>query len=458
MTASARPLRVAHVMHSALAGSERVLVRLLSALDRARVEPLVVLPEDGPLRGELAALGVAVELVPTGWWIPATHWSAERHLAQLEGLDERAQALARLLAARGIELVHTQFIVTLEGALAAAALGLPHVWHSRGLFGGGFPPSYLDEVPFFLAGVDTLSDAVVCVSRQVEEQTATGVHAEALRVVYDGLDLAAFRDAPHETAADFRARLAIAPATPLIACIAGIQRRKGQLDLVEAAPALLARVPNAVFVLAGSVNDEEYHAALRARIAELGVEERFRFLGQLPDVRGLLAASTVLAHPSHSEGFGLGIVEAMAMGVPVVATRCGGPEAIVEDGRSGLLVPVGDAVALADALVAVLSDPARAAALGAAASRRAEAFDLRNTAAQTVAVYEEVLASRAGRNAGANESRAQAARELSTETLTRARQAAASSLLPPAAPSAPHTPPLDSWLARLRKRFAGSST
>jgi glycosyltransferase involved in cell wall biosynthesis len=407
-------------MHSSLVGGERVLPRLLGALDPRAVTPLVVLPEPGPLEGDLDAVGAETRILPTRWWIPATHWTAGHFLAQLEGVEARAGALADLLREERIDLVHTMFLVSFEGAFAAAALGLPHVWHSRGLFGGGFPPAWFDDLPFLLSVVDALGDAVLCVSRDVARQTATGVRAEAVHVVHDGVDLDAVRGPAPVPREALLASWRVDPAARIVACVGGIQRRKGQLDLVEAGPRLLAAHPDLVLVFAGSFNDADYVAELRRRAHELGIAPRLVFTGQLGEVRSLLAASTLLVHPSHSEGFGLAIVEAMARGLPVVATRCGGPEEIVEDGISGLLVPVGSPAPLAAAIGALLSDGDRAGKLGAAARRRSDAFSLASTAAATAAVYTRVHAQAAARG-----ERAGAAARIVDELVNRARRAAA---------------------------------
>jgi glycosyltransferase involved in cell wall biosynthesis len=448
--------RIAYLSHQSGVGSEMALVRLLSALDRNRIEPLVVLPEEGPLRAEIEALSIPVHVLPLAWWIPATNWSADRFLAQLEGLEERAAALEDWLVRERVDLVHTNTLVTLEGALAAARLGLPHVWHSRGLFGGGFPPAYLDDTRFFLSAVDLLAGAVVCVSEGVRRQMAEVCRLAPLRVVYDGFDVDRFLAWPAADPRAVRARYGLAETARVVACVGGIQRRKGQLDLVEAAALLAADFPDLVFVLAGGAGDAGYLAALEERIAALALSGRFRLLGFEPEVRDLLAVSTALVHPSHSEGFGLAILEAVAMGLPVVATRCGGPEEILEDGVSGLLVPPEDPPALAAALRRVLGVPAAARLLGAAAATRAaRAFSLEATARGMEAIYRELLAA----PAEGRELRARAAGFVAGEVLTRARLAAVVAIPPPAEPPPPpRTPPAGSWLAGLRRRFGGSKT
>jgi len=445
--------RIAYLSHQSGVGSEMALVRLLSALDRSRFEPLVVLPEEGPLRAEVEALSIPVHVLPLAWWIPATHWSAERFLAQLEGLEERAAALENWLVRERIHLVHTNTIVTLEGALAAARLGLPHVWHSRGFFGGGFPPSYLDDTHFFLFAVRRLASTTVCVSEGVRRQMAEV--CRRLRVIYDGFDLDRFLARPVADPQAIRARYGLAETARVVACVGGIQRRKGQLDLVEAAARLAGDFPDLVFVLAGGAGDAEYLAILQERIAALDLVDRFRFIGFEPEVRDLLSISTALVHPSHSEGFGLAILEAMAVGLPVVATLCGGPEELIEDGVSGLLVPPQNPPALAAALRRVLVDPATARRLGAAAATRARAFSLEATTRGTEEIYRELLA--APREGW--QQRARVAGFVVDKLLTRARLAAAAAAAPPAVPPpAPRTPPGGSWLSGLRRRFGGSSS
>jgi glycosyltransferase involved in cell wall biosynthesis len=445
-------MRIACLAHQSGVGSERVLANLLSALDRGRFEPLVVLPEDGPLRGEIEKLSVPVHILPLGWWIPATHWSAGAFLAQLAGLRGRTDALAALLEQERVDLVHTQFIVTLEGALAAARLGLPHVWHSRGFFGGGFPPAYFDDPGFFLSVVDLLADALVCVSRGVEAQAATVCRLAARHVIPDGFDLDAFLSRPVEDPRGLRARYGIAGSARVVACVGGIQRRKGQLDLVEAAAPLAREFPDLVFALAGGAGDAEYLAALDARIAELGLRRHVRRIGFEPDIRNLLSLSEALVHPSHSEGLGLAILEAMAAGLPVVATRCGGPEEIVEDGVSGLLAPVGSPGELAAALRRLLADPEGARAMGRAAAKRARAFSLEESARR----MEEVYGGLAPPSAELKASRARLAGFVADEVLTRGRLAAAAAAPPAEPPPGPRNPPPGSWLSRLRRRSGGS--
>ena len=386
-------MRVLYVSHSAgLSGAEQALLRLIGALDREAVEPVVLVPQDGPLIGRLQALGVETRVEPTRWWIPATHWTAETFVEQLEGLEGRCEAVTRAVDATRPDLVHSNVVVSLEGAVAAARAGLPHVWHSRGLFGNGFPPSFFDDIAFFLGIVDRLADVVVCVSKAVEREAARyGSVAERV-VVPDGFDVEPLLAQRVETREALARRLGLDPSVRLVLALGGIQRRKGQKDLVEAAALLAREFPDVVVALAGHPSDPEYVAELDDLVRARGLERVVRSIGFHDEVHSLLVHSEVLVHPSLSEGFALSVLEAMAVGTPVVATRSGGPEEILEHERSGLLVEAGAPEALAEAIRRLLSDRTLAARLRREGPERAARFSLAASASGVADVYRKLLA------------------------------------------------------------------
>jgi glycosyltransferase involved in cell wall biosynthesis len=276
----------------------------------------------------------------------------------------------------------------------------------------------------------------------VKEQAAEFCRLARCHVVYDGIDPAAFLSQPVENPAALRTRYGIGESARVVASVGGIQRRKGQLDLIEAAPPLVREFPDLVFVLAGEAGDADYLAAVDARIAELGLEPHFRLIGFEPHIRNLFSLAEALVHPSHSEGFSLAILEAMVSGLPVVATRCGGPEEIVEENISGLLVPVQSPDELARALRRLLADPEAARTMGEAAAARARAFSLDATAREVEEVYRQALASVGNEEILAL--RALLADLVAYEVLILARRAArhAAAAGPPAGkPTAPRNPP-----------------
>ncbi len=177
-------------------------------------------------------------------------------------------------------------------------------------------------------------------------------------------------------------------------------RNKGARYLLEAAKILLGRGIDFHLTFKDRLNAEMAPQMVR----ELGIGDRVTFLGRLPvaELVRLYNEHEVLVSPSLYEGFGLPAAEAMACGTPVVATTAGAFPETVEAGVTGVLVPPGDARALADAVEALLEDPGRRMAMGAAGARRmAEQFSWRACAERTAALYEDVLAARGLRRATA---------------------------------------------------------
>jgi glycosyltransferase involved in cell wall biosynthesis len=177
--------------------------------------------------------------------------------------------------------------------------------------------------------------------------------------------------------------------------------KKGLRTFLAAAARISVAEPRARFVLVG---DGPARSELERRAASLGIRERVRFHGDEPSPERLLPGLDVLAQPSLWEGFGLSVVEAMAAGVPVVASRVGGIPEAARDDREAVLVPPGDAARLAEGILALLRDPERAARLGAAGRTRAlEEFSLDRLVNETAALYESLLPRR---RRGAAEGRA----------------------------------------------------
>jgi glycosyltransferase involved in cell wall biosynthesis len=185
-----------------------------------------------------------------------------------------------------------------------------------------------------------------------------------------------------------RSRLGVPADAFVVAGVGRLVAVKGFDLLVAALPALSAAVPSARLVLVG---DGPERAALGAQAAVLGVGDRISLTGPTSDIAACLAAADVLAAPSRNEGMGRALVEAMALGLPVIGAEVGGIPAVIADGETGCLVPPGDAAALAAALVELGRDAALRAKLGGAAAARAEAFSSRVAHAAMRALYDELL-------------------------------------------------------------------
>jgi glycosyltransferase involved in cell wall biosynthesis len=244
------------------------------------------------------------------------------------------------------------------------------------------------------------ADAFVAMSREIErEMLGAGVPPEKVLYNPHGVDTTRFRPPTPEGRGALRRRLGWPDDALVIVYTGRLLRGKGLETLVEAFGAVAAEEPRARLVLVGSGQGQALSVedALQERVRAAGLAERVTFMGRLDDVSDPLRAADVFAFPSLFEGLGISLVEAVACGVPAVGSRTGGIVDVLGDGRAGLLVPPGDAAALADALRALLRDPARRAALGAGAREVAcERFDTRDTLARYRFLFHELARRRHG--------------------------------------------------------------
>jgi glycosyltransferase involved in cell wall biosynthesis len=213
-------------------------------------------------------------------------------------------------------------------------------------------------------------------------------------VVYNGMDVERIASRAAEPAPDGLGRGVV----PRVGMVGNLDARKNPALLVEALAAVRAAVPEVRCLLIGAFPDPAYEAAVRSRVASLGLDAAVEVTGFLPNPFPVVARLTVLAHPARRDPFPLALLEGMALGRPIVASAVGGIPEMIEDGVSGVLVPPDDAAALARALVALLGDPARRERLGAAArARLATRFSREGFAAAMFAAFEDAAAGGAAR-------------------------------------------------------------
>jgi glycosyltransferase involved in cell wall biosynthesis len=202
--------------------------------------------------------------------------------------------------------------------------------------------------------VARVSDRMVAVSRAVGDHAVRlGCRPDSVRVIPNGVDLDRF----HPTVVASTDE----PPRRRIGLIGRLIANKGPQYIVEAAPLILDRHPDVEFVVVG---DGPLRGPLEARVAEQGFGPAFSFLGARSDVADILRTCSLAVRPSLSEGLPLAILEAMASGLPVVATPVGGTPEIVLDGQTGYLIPPRSPEALAAAINRLLADPVRAAEMG----------------------------------------------------------------------------------------------
>lgn len=273
------------------------------------------------------------------------------------------------------------------GILAARLLGVPCVVHSRSF-----------QAPHWsLRAYDGLVAHHVAISGAVKQNLLdAGIPPGKVTVVHDGIDLDEFSGAADIAA--LRAEFGLHDGERTFGLFGRIVGWKGTREFVQAAAGVFRQVPLARAFVVGDVSDgsDAYLAEVRRLIRELGIEDRVVLTGYRRDVPALMKLMDVVVHAStEPEPFGMVLIEGMAMGKPIVATEGGGPDDVVLRGKTGLLVPRGDAAALGEAVAELLLDPARAAAMGRAGRERAEGhFTKERYADQVMRIYGGVLSGR----------------------------------------------------------------
>lgn len=322
--------------------------------------------------------------------------SLGRELSVTRDLRTLAALLALMRRVRPhVVHTHTAKAGTL-GRLAAILAGVPvrvHTFHGH-VFDGYFSPA---KTRAFLAVERALArrtERILTVSDHVrDELLALGIgRPEQVTVVPLGLDLDPFTQSAAQRGA-LRRELGVGDDAPLVGIVARLVPIKAHEVFLDAAARIVARVPACRFVVIG---DGERREELTARARDLGIGERVHFLGWRADLARVHADLDAMMLTSRNEGSPVALIEAMASGLPVVATAVGGVPDLVQEGVHGHLAAMDDAPALAAATVALLADPARRQALGIAGRTRVLA---RHGAARLVAdvdrVYREELAAAA---------------------------------------------------------------
>jgi glycosyltransferase involved in cell wall biosynthesis len=238
------------------------------------------------------------------------------------------------------------------------------------------------------------TERLVACSAAVRDHVAERLELDPGRVdvICNGVDVERFADGD---GAALRAWLGVAAGAPLVGIVGRVSRQKAQDVFLRAARQVLDRRPDATFVVAGGTQEPDFDAAVRSLAAALGIADRVRFAGHVADVPSLYAALDVLVAPSRWEGYGLVLAEAMAAGVPIVASDLGAIREVTGDGAAAILVAPDDAAALAGGLRDVLEQPARAANLSARGRALARHWSWATSAAALDRLYLELAPARA---------------------------------------------------------------
>jgi glycosyltransferase involved in cell wall biosynthesis len=358
-----------------LNGGEQSMLSTLSGVRAEDFSPFVACPGEGPLADSLAERGIEV--------IPFSCFDGESKRKPLHQLREE---LGKLIERIRPDVFHANSLSMgrLSGPVAAE-LHVPCIGHLRDI---------IKLSPQVVKDLNCHGRLLAVSSATREYHLAQGLDAEKTFVVHNGVDLERFR--PRSATGFLHDELKLPREANLIAAIGQLGLRKGQEIFVKAAEMIAERWPDAYFLLIGrrcsSKNEsQEFEAALH-EAARSSLAGRLHFLGVRTQMESILGELTMLVHPARQEPLGRVLLEAGAVGVPIIATNVGGTSEIFPpESKSALLVPSDDPVAIAEAMEELLQDEEKRDQLGRSARLRIEtAFDVRRAVENLLWHYRSV--------------------------------------------------------------------
>jgi L-malate glycosyltransferase len=365
-------VRVLYVSHtSVVGGAEWSLLELMGGM-RDRVEVALACPA-----GELASLAAAQDIqtfpirpVALGFRVDAVATAGG-----VLGAVGAAIDIARVAVRSGADLVHANSVRAGIAAIAARAGGAPPpLVHVR----DALPRTALGRISAAMVRRGAL---LVLANSHFTASHLYANGSRTVRVVYNGVDVERYA-AVAVDGGTVRRALGLKAESAVMGVIAQLTPWKGQDDAIRTLALVRKRRPDAQLVLVGeakfrdrstSYDNVSYEASLRRLADSLDVADAVTFLGERRDVPELLRALDVLLVPSRYEPFGRSVVEAMAAGTPVIATRVGGPSEVIADGKSGVLLPPSSPAPWAEAVLQLLEDDGRRTRIAAEAERAVRA-------------------------------------------------------------------------------------
>lgn len=388
-----RPLHVMQVIGNLDIGGAQEVVRTLSeGLVESGCPTVVCSFKDGPLRAQIERLGIPVEVLPQRRYSILAFPFYVREMLAIR------QALVRLVQKYQIDVIQTHLLRSLDFLVATLRFDArrPLVFWTVHNFNFALRPEQLPRFRW-LAGAKQAAhswlyrwmarwvNGFIAVSNDVEAGilNTIGPVQERIAIISNGVDTRRYQ-APIDRSAT-RQGLGFSGTEILYAVVGTLKEQKGHRYLVDAVAPLIAQTPRLHILIVG---DGELRSSLEAQVCAAGIEGNVHFLGNRNDVPAILAASDVFVLPSLWEGLPMALIEAMASGLPVIATLVSGSQQVVEQGQSGLLVPPGEVAPLRQAIEDLLVDPERAKLLGKAAQRRIEeAYSARRQAEEHLVLY-----------------------------------------------------------------------
>jgi len=378
---------------SQVSGAERVLLLLLSRLNRARFEAVLVCPAEGALQKEAKALNVSC--VNVDQLHARFTWNIRALIRYFRSFASSIRQVRARVREQAPELIHANSIrAGLVISSATVGMRIPIVWHVHDLL-----PNHPLSTCIRLFTLLRPPHKVVVVANAAAARFKGKLlrwFPERVRiaVVYNAVDAGTLRLT--SAAPPIRKELRIRNSDRLIGIVGNLSPVKGQLELIRAFAEIRNRVPNLVLLIVGSTlfnGGDGYEKQLAAEVRALGLEHYVRFLGQRNDVPEIMAALDLLVINSRSEAFPLVALEGMLVGVPLLTTAVGGLPELITHKKTGWLVPLGNEEKLVTGAASLLARPAIRNGLAMEACERVTRdFPVHKFITNVEAIYADVAA------------------------------------------------------------------
>jgi glycosyltransferase involved in cell wall biosynthesis len=394
------PVRVLFLSHTAAqGGAEIALLNLVRHLDRTKIVPIVVFASDGPMVDKISPFAETHVLPLSRSVVDARKdklgLGSILRIRSVFAAASYAWALANFVRQHQIDVLHTNTLKAHILGTAAARLSRRRiVWHMRDRIENDYLPPMVvrlyrwlcRSIPDFVIANSQATLQSLRLNPRAGGKSSSPDSARRSFVVHDGTHLATPKGN-----AEARSREAFQ-----VALIGRVCPWKGQHILIQAAALVHQRFPAAArFLIVGAplFGEMEYDREIRQLAETLHLNDVVSFTGFCSDIPALISTMDLIVHASTTgEPFGQVIIEAMSGGKPVVATNGGGVPEIVDDGKTGILVPMGDAGAMAEAICRLIADPVLANEMGASGRQRVrEHFTIELTARKVEAIYQESI-------------------------------------------------------------------
>ncbi len=357
-------------------GAQEVVRTLAENLEKAGCRSVVVTFKDGPLRADIERLGIPVEI------LPSRRYSVTALPQFISDTLRTRRILLNLVKKYNVDVIQTHLLRSYDFLVlslrtqtdaqiywtfhnARFDLREEHLARQKWLF----KPKRWGHHTLYSLGARGV-DRLIAVSEEVKvsiTKTLPAIPQKKIVAISNSVDVNRYGDRSGRAA--LRLELGLNEEHKVAVMVATFKEQKGHRFLLEAMQAVVSQRPDLKVLFAG---DGELRTALQERALELHLENNVFFLGNRADIPALLAASDYFILPSLWEGLPMALIEAMASGLPVIATRVSGTNQVIVHGETGLLVEPGNSSELAQAILKMASDPSMARQMGRAARQRVE--------------------------------------------------------------------------------------